>query len=96
MSYELLSEPLRRYIRDKRWEEFRPIQAAAISKLLTTSENYILASKTASVLPEAVFEAKIIFWLRRQLRVRLKQHFYRYYRWLIFLKPAYRCFISLR
>lgn len=55
MSYELLSEPLRRYIRDKRWEEFRPIQAAAISKLLTTSENYILASKTASGKTEAAF-----------------------------------------
>lgn len=55
MSFELLSEPIRRYIRDKRWEQLRPIQAAAISKILTTNTNYILASRTASGKTEAAF-----------------------------------------
>lgn len=55
MSYELLSEPIRKYIRDKRWEELRPIQSAAISKILSTEENYILASRTASGKTEAAF-----------------------------------------
>jgi ATP-dependent Lhr-like helicase len=55
MSYEILSEPIRRYIRDKRWESLRPIQAAAISKILTTDDNYILASRTASGKTEAAF-----------------------------------------
>ena len=43
MSYKLLSEPVRKYIRDKRWESLRPIQAAAISKIIATDNNYILA-----------------------------------------------------
>ena len=55
MSYELLSEPIRRYIRDKRWEQLRPIQAAAIVKIMASSGNYILASKTASGKTEAAF-----------------------------------------
>lgn len=55
MSFELLSEPIRRYIRDQRWEELRPIQHAAISKILLTNENYILASRTASGKTEAAF-----------------------------------------
>lgn len=55
MSYELLSEPIRKYIRDKGWEQLRPIQAAAISKILSTDENYILASRTASGKTEAAF-----------------------------------------
>ncbi len=55
MSIELLSEPIRRFIRDKRWEKLRPIQAAAIEKLLTTDSNYILASRTASGKTEAAF-----------------------------------------
>lgn len=55
MSFELLSEPIRRYVRDKRWEELRPIQNAAISKILTTDDNYILASPTASGKTEAAF-----------------------------------------
>lgn len=55
MSFELLSEPIRKYIRDRRWESLRPIQAAAISKILSTSENYILASRTASGKTEAAF-----------------------------------------
>ncbi|MBN1639130.1 MAG: DEAD/DEAH box helicase, partial [Ignavibacteriales bacterium] len=55
MSYELLSEPIRKYIRDKRWESLRPIQAAAISKIISTNYNYILASRTASGKTEAAF-----------------------------------------
>lgn len=55
MSFELLSEPIRKYIRDKRWESLRPIQAAAISKILSTNDNYILASRTASGKTEAAF-----------------------------------------
>jgi ATP-dependent Lhr-like helicase len=55
MPYNLLSEPIRKYVRDKRWEALRPIQAAAIEKILTTDHNYILASRTASGKTEAAF-----------------------------------------
>lgn len=55
MSYNLLSEPIRKYIRDKRWEELRPIQDAAITRILSTDNNYILISKTASGKTEAAF-----------------------------------------
>lgn len=55
MSFDLLSEPIRKYIRDKRWEQLRPIQIAAISRILTTNDNYILASRTASGKTEAAF-----------------------------------------
>lgn len=55
MAYQLLSEPIRKYVRDKRWETLRPIQAAAISKIMTTDHNYILASRTASGKTEAAF-----------------------------------------
>ncbi|MFD2099127.1 DEAD/DEAH box helicase [Flagellimonas iocasae] len=55
MAYSLLSEPIRKYIRDKRWENLRPIQAAAIDRILSTDNNYILASHTASGKTEAAF-----------------------------------------
>ena len=55
MSFDLLSEPIRKYVRDKRWEQLRPIQNAAISKILTSDDNYILASRTASGKTEAAF-----------------------------------------
>lgn len=55
MSFELLSEPIRRYIRDKGWEQLRPIQNAAISRILSSDENFILASRTASGKTEAAF-----------------------------------------
>ena len=55
MSFDLLSEPIRKYIRDKRWEQLRPIQTAAINKIITTDSNYILASRTASGKTEAAF-----------------------------------------
>lgn len=55
MAYNLLSEPIRKYIRAQRWEALRPIQAAAISKIISTDHNYILASRTASGKTEAAF-----------------------------------------
>lgn len=55
MSYQLLSEPIRKYIRDKRWDSLRPIQASAILKIISTDNNYILASRTASGKTEAAF-----------------------------------------
>ncbi len=55
MPFDLLSAPIRKYVRDKRWEQFRPIQAAAISRIMTTDNNYILASRTASGKTEAAF-----------------------------------------
>ncbi len=55
MSFKLLSEPIRRYIRDKGWEQLRPIQNVAISKILGSDENFILASRTASGKTEAAF-----------------------------------------
>ncbi|SKC08004.1 ATP-dependent helicase Lhr and Lhr-like helicase [Sphingobacterium nematocida] len=55
MAFELLSEPIRRYIKEKRWEGLRPIQVAAIEKIMLTDANYILASRTASGKTEAAF-----------------------------------------
>lgn len=55
MSFDLLSQPIRKYVREKRWESLRPIQAAAIEKILSTEYNYILASRTASGKTEAAF-----------------------------------------
>ncbi|PTT03054.1 DEAD/DEAH box helicase [Pedobacter sp. HMWF019] len=53
--FDLLAEPIRKYVRDKRWEALRPIQIAAIQHILTTDKNIILASKTASGKTEAAF-----------------------------------------
>lgn len=55
MSFNLLSEPIRKFIRDKGWEQLRPIQTAAIAKILSSDDNYILASRTASGKTEAAF-----------------------------------------
>lgn len=55
MSFDLLSEPIRKFIRDKGWEELRPIQNAAITRILGSDDNYILASRTASGKTEAAF-----------------------------------------
>lgn len=55
MAFDLLSEPIRKFIRDKGWEQLRPIQNAAISKILASDENFILASRTASGKTEAAF-----------------------------------------
>ncbi len=55
MSFELLSKPIKKFIYEKGWESLRPIQAAAISRILTSDENFILASRTASGKTEAAF-----------------------------------------
>lgn len=55
MAFELLSEPIRRYIREKGWESLRPIQTGAIQRIMSTDLNYILASRTASGKTEAAF-----------------------------------------
>lgn len=55
MSYNLLSEPIRKFIRDKGWEQLRPIQTAAIAKIIASNDNFILASRTASGKTEAAF-----------------------------------------
>lgn len=55
MSFNLLSDPIRKFIRDKGWDQLRPIQNAAISKILVSDENFILASRTASGKTEAAF-----------------------------------------
>ncbi|MFA6082759.1 DEAD/DEAH box helicase [Mucilaginibacter sp.] len=55
MSFDLLSVPIRKYIREKRWEQLRPIQTAAIARIMTTDDNFILASRTASGKTEAAF-----------------------------------------
>jgi ATP-dependent Lhr-like helicase len=55
MSFDLLAEPIRRYVRDQRWESLRPIQAAAIQHILASDDNFILASRTASGKTEAAF-----------------------------------------
>ena len=54
-SYNLLSEPIRKYIAEQNWSELRPIQNAAIQSILTTTDNYILSAKTASGKTEAAF-----------------------------------------
>jgi ATP-dependent Lhr-like helicase len=55
MSFDLLSEPIRKFIRDKGWEQLRPIQTAAIAKILSSDDHFILASRTASGKTEAAF-----------------------------------------
>lgn len=55
MPYNLLSEPIRKYVRDKRWEQLRPIQSAAITRIMASDDNFILASRTASGKTEAAF-----------------------------------------
>lgn len=55
MSFDLLSEPIRKFIRDKGWEQLRPIQTAAIARILASDDNFILVSRTASGKTEAAF-----------------------------------------
>jgi ATP-dependent Lhr-like helicase len=54
-AFNLLSEPIRKYIRDKKWESLRPIQEASIQRIISTDTNYILISRTASGKTEAAF-----------------------------------------
>lgn len=55
IAFNLLSEPIRKYIRDKGWESLRPIQEAAIQRIMSTENNYVLISRTASGKTEAAF-----------------------------------------
>lgn len=55
MAFELLIRPIQKYIRDQGWETLRPIQQAAIIRIINTNSNYILASRTASGKTEAAF-----------------------------------------
>lgn len=54
-AFDLLSEPIRKYIRDQRWESLRKIQEASIPRILSTDNNYVIISKTASGKTEAAF-----------------------------------------
>ncbi|HCA09562.1 DEAD/DEAH box helicase [Chryseobacterium sp.] len=54
-AFDMLSEPIRKYIRDQRWESLRPIQEAAIQKIIPNDNNYVLISRTASGKTEAAF-----------------------------------------
>ncbi|WPU91879.1 DEAD/DEAH box helicase [Mucilaginibacter sabulilitoris] len=53
--FELLAEPIRKYVRDQRWESLRPIQEAAIRHITESDKHLILASRTASGKTEAAF-----------------------------------------
>lgn len=55
MSFNLLSEPIRKFIRDKGWDHLRPIQSAAINKIMSSDDNFIIAARTASGKTEAAF-----------------------------------------
>ncbi len=54
-AFELLSEPIRKYVRDQRWEKLRPIQDTAIQRIIASDNNYVLISRTASGKTEAAF-----------------------------------------
>jgi ATP-dependent Lhr-like helicase len=54
-AFDLLNEPIKKYIWDQGWKKFYPIQEAAIIHILRTKDNYILASPTASGKTEAAF-----------------------------------------
>lgn len=54
-AFDNLSNPIRHFIRKKGWTSFRPIQRAAIERILSSDKNYILASRTASGKTEAAF-----------------------------------------
>jgi len=51
----LLAEPVRQYVCEMEWEDFRPIQKAAISGIMLNDRNYVLSSRTASGKTEAAF-----------------------------------------
>lgn len=54
-AFSLLSREIQEYIRDKGWRGPRPIQEAAIKRIIGTDLNFILSSKTASGKTEAAF-----------------------------------------
>jgi ATP-dependent Lhr-like helicase len=54
-AFDQLSMPVRKFIRDKGWERLHAIQEAAIPGILSSDNNYILVSRTASGKTEAAF-----------------------------------------
>ncbi len=54
-AFDLLSEPIKKYIWKKGWSELRQIQEASIIKIMSSDNNYILSSRTASGKTEAAF-----------------------------------------
>ena len=54
-AFSLLSREIQEYIRDKGWDQPRPIQDVAIRRIIETDNDYILSSKTASGKTEAAF-----------------------------------------
>jgi len=54
-AFELLSPAVRKFVKNKRWESFRDIQSAAIKRIISSDDHYILASRTASGKTEAAF-----------------------------------------
>ena len=54
-SFDLLAEPVRRWIWEKNWSALRDIQEMAIPLLLQTDQDAIIAAATASGKTEAAF-----------------------------------------
>lgn len=54
-TFDLLSEPIKHYIRKKGWSSFRAIQKASIDRIINNDKNFILVSSTASGKTEAAF-----------------------------------------
>jgi len=54
-AFDYLSDSIKRYIYDKQWDSLRPIQMAAITRIMGDDRHYILASRTASGKTEAAF-----------------------------------------
>ena len=54
-SFDLLAEPIRRWIWDKKWSALRDIQERAIPLLLNSDQDAIIAAATASGKTEAAF-----------------------------------------
>lgn len=55
MPYSRLTEPIRRYMRAKRWEQLKPIQAATISRIMDSDDHFILASHSTFGKTETMF-----------------------------------------
>jgi ATP-dependent helicase Lhr and Lhr-like helicase len=54
-AFDLLIDPIKKYIYEEKWDQMRPIQETAISCILQTDSNYIISAKTASGKTEAAF-----------------------------------------
>ncbi|NOY16566.1 MAG: DEAD/DEAH box helicase [Gammaproteobacteria bacterium] len=53
--YQLLAQPVQRWVHKQGWESLRPIQNAAIEPILNTDDDVILSASTASGKTEAAF-----------------------------------------